>query len=124
MVSPCLYVFASVTSVLELHAIDAQVSWSAVDGQRVDAGTRFGTVRGPAASILVAERIALNFVQRMSGIATATAALVAAAAGTRARILDTRKTVPGLRLLDKWAVAIGEWSPSSLVDSQYVSDYI
>jgi nicotinate-nucleotide pyrophosphorylase (carboxylating) len=64
-------------------------------------------VHGSARSILVAERVALNFVQRMSGIATATAAMVQQTQGTNARILETRKTVPGLRLPDKWAVLIG-----------------
>ncbi len=68
---------------------------------------QFGVVRGSARSILVAERIALNFMQRMSGIASATSSMVAAAAGHPARILETRKTVPGLRVLDKWAVLIG-----------------
>jgi hypothetical protein len=68
---------------------------------------QFGVLKGSARSILVAERIALNFMQRMSGIASATSAMVAAAAGHPARILETRKTVPGLRVLDKWAVLIG-----------------
>lgn len=62
---------------------------------------------GSARSILVAERIALNFLQRMSGIATATHHMVDAASGFSAKILDTRKTVPGLRMLDKWAVLLG-----------------
>lgn len=70
-------------------------------------GQEFGVVRGSARAILVAERVALNFMQRMSGIATATAAFVAALSGTRARVLETRKTAPGLRLLDKWAVLAG-----------------
>lgn len=95
------------------------------DGDRVAAGTRFGHVRGSARSILVAERIALNFMQRMSGIATATAALVAAAAPHGpARILDTRKTVPGLRLLDKWATLIGGGSAHrmGLFDMMMIKD--
>jgi len=64
-------------------------------------------VEGSARALLIGERVALNFLQRMSGIATATSHYVAAVAGTKARILDTRKTVPGLRLLDKWAVVLG-----------------
>jgi nicotinate-nucleotide pyrophosphorylase (carboxylating) len=77
------------------------------DGTQVVPGTQIATVHGPARALLTAERIALNFLQRMSGIATATSRYVAAVAGTRARILDTRKTVPGLRLIDKWAVVLG-----------------
>jgi len=77
------------------------------DGRKFPAGTRLLTVRGPARAILTAERVALNFVQRLSGIATLTAQFVAAVRGTRARILDTRKTTPGLRRLEKYAVACG-----------------
>ena len=70
-------------------------------------GTVFATLHGPGRVLLTAERTALNFLQRMSGIATLTARYVAAVAGTKAQILDTRKTVPGLRLLDKRAVKLG-----------------
>ncbi len=77
------------------------------DGTPVNPGTQLAKVAGKARALLTAERIALNFLQRMSGIATATSHYVAAVAGTSARILDTRKTVPGLRLLDKWAVVLG-----------------
>ncbi|HXF64822.1 MAG TPA: carboxylating nicotinate-nucleotide diphosphorylase [Caldilineaceae bacterium] len=77
------------------------------DGAAVAPGARLATVRGPAQALLTAERTALNFLQRMSGIATLTRRYVEAVAGTRAAILDTRKTAPGLRLLDKWAVALG-----------------
>ncbi|KAL0039454.1 hypothetical protein WJX79_008930 [Trebouxia sp. C0005] len=83
------------------------VSWSGKDGDHIKSGTKFGVVKGSARSILVAERIALNFMQRMSGIATATAAMTDRMQGTSARILETRKTAPGLRLPDKWAVLIG-----------------
>ena len=76
------------------------------DGQPVSAGQRVAAVAGPGISILSAERTALNFLQRMSGIATMTRRYVDAA-GRRAVILDTRKTAPGLRLLDKWAVRLG-----------------
>ncbi|MDX1439333.1 MAG: carboxylating nicotinate-nucleotide diphosphorylase [Rubricoccaceae bacterium] len=81
------------------------VSWTAVDGDKVDSGRTFGSISGPARSILTSERVVLNFMQRMSGIATATHKMAAAA--HPARILDTRKTAPGLRLLDKWAVRLG-----------------
>jgi nicotinate-nucleotide pyrophosphorylase (carboxylating) len=77
------------------------------DGTRVRPGDVVLTVRAPAVAILAAERTALNFLQRLSGIATRTAALVAAVAGTGARILDTRKTTPGLRALEKAAVRAG-----------------
>lgn len=81
--------------------------FAVADGATVKAGDRFGRVSGPARALLAGERTALNFLQRLSGIATATRAYVDAVAGTRAIILDTRKTVPGLRLLDKWAVVAG-----------------
>lgn len=93
-------VFATVDSSLK-------VTWSAADGDTVTKGDKFGVVHGSAISILTGERVALNILQRMSGIATATTAMVKATQGHTARILETRKTVPGLRLLDKWAVLIG-----------------
>jgi nicotinate-nucleotide pyrophosphorylase (carboxylating) len=77
------------------------------DGAAFAAGDVLARVSGPARGILRAERIALNFVQRMSGVATLTAAYVAAVAGTRARIVDTRKTTPGLRSLERQAVRDG-----------------
>jgi len=77
------------------------------DGQSVEAGTELAAVSGPARGILSAERVALNFLQRLSGIATLTAAFVAATRGTKARIADTRKTTPGLRALEKYAVRMG-----------------
>ena len=77
------------------------------DGGRVGGEDVLADVSGPARGILTAERTALNFLQRMSGIATTTAAYVSAVAGTGVRILDTRKTVPGLRTLDKYAVVAG-----------------
>jgi nicotinate-nucleotide pyrophosphorylase (carboxylating) len=73
------------------------------DGARVAKGAVLLTVHGPARSLLTAERVALNIVQRMSGIATETARYVDAIAGTKARLLDTRKTTPGLRMLEKHA---------------------
>jgi len=87
---------------------DTAVYRSAVsDGDRVAPGQRLGTVEAPLRTLLRAERVALNFLQRMSGIATATRTYVDAVAGTRAKITDTRKTVPGLRMLDKLAVKAG-----------------
>jgi nicotinate-nucleotide pyrophosphorylase (carboxylating) len=77
------------------------------DGAAFTAGDSLATVTGPARSVLGAERVALNLVQRMSGIATSTAQHVALVSGTRARVTDTRKTVPGLRALDRHAVRSG-----------------
>ena len=79
----------------------------AVDGAAVQPGQVVATVEGPAIPILSAERVALNFLQRMSGIATLARRYVEAVRGTNAIILDTRKTAPGLRLLDKLAVRLG-----------------
>jgi nicotinate-nucleotide pyrophosphorylase (carboxylating) len=84
-----------------------QVSFDVDDGARVEAGTVFGRAAGPARSLLVGERLALNLMQRMSGIATATRRMAEATGDYPARILDTRKTAPGLRALDKWAVLLG-----------------
>jgi nicotinate-nucleotide pyrophosphorylase (carboxylating) len=77
------------------------------DGLCVERGQVIAQVSGPGRAILTGERVALNFLQRMSGIATAAQRYVEAVEGTAATILDTRKTVPGLRLLDKWAVRLG-----------------
>jgi nicotinate-nucleotide pyrophosphorylase (carboxylating) len=84
-----------------------EIERRAEDGQRADRGQTLLRLRGPAGAMLTAERVALNFVQRLSGVATLTARFVEAVAGTRARILDTRKTTPGLRALEKYAVACG-----------------
>jgi nicotinate-nucleotide pyrophosphorylase (carboxylating) len=84
-----------------------EVEFVVADGDRVEARQVFGSVRGPGRALLTGERVALNFLQRMSGIATLTRRYVDAVAGTRAVILDTRKTAPGLRMLDKWAVRLG-----------------
>ncbi|MBC8646638.1 MAG: carboxylating nicotinate-nucleotide diphosphorylase [Thermoanaerobaculia bacterium] len=77
------------------------------DGDRVTAGSRLARLSGPARPILTGERVALNLLQRMSGIATATRRYVDAVAGTSCRILDTRKTAPGLRTFDRIAVLSG-----------------
>jgi nicotinate-nucleotide pyrophosphorylase (carboxylating) len=90
-------------------ALDPAVEFQAFasDGDRVRQGDIVAVVTGPGRAILSGERVALNLLQRMSGIASATRRYVDAVAGTRAVILDTRKTVPGLRVLDKWAVRLG-----------------
>uniref|UniRef100_A0A6N2KWR9 nicotinate-nucleotide diphosphorylase (carboxylating) n=1 Tax=Salix viminalis TaxID=40686 RepID=A0A6N2KWR9_SALVM len=90
---------------LALLKIWDQVEWSQKDGDHVQKGLQFGKVSGQAHNIVVAERVVLNFMQRMSGIATLTKTMADAA--HPACILETRKTAPGLRLVDKWAVLIG-----------------
>jgi len=89
--------------------VDQDLIWRAkfADGDWVPAGSVILTVNGDGRSILKAERVALNFLQRLSGIATLTAKFCQAVKGTRAKILDTRKTTPGLRPLEKWAVRLG-----------------
>ena len=84
-----------------------QVDWYVEDGQRADADDVICKLVGPARPLLTGERTALNFLQTLSGTATATARYVAAVEGTRARVLDTRKTLPGLRLAQKYAVRCG-----------------
>ncbi|MCX6936034.1 MAG: carboxylating nicotinate-nucleotide diphosphorylase [Verrucomicrobia bacterium] len=89
--------------------VDGALQWTAKakDGERVEAGRVVAEVRGSARSILSGERCALNFLQRLSGVATKTAEYVLAVKGTRCRILDTRKTTPGLRALERHAVRCG-----------------
>lgn len=94
------YVF---TTLDEGTGFEAQVG----DGDEVDGGTVLASVEGPARAILSGERTALNFVQRLSGVATITSRYVEAAKGTDCVILDTRKTTPGLRDLEKYAVRCG-----------------
>ena len=77
------------------------------DGDAVKSGTAFATLKGFADILLTGERVALNLMQRMSGVATLTRAYVKEVAGTRATIVDTRKTTPGLRMLEKYAVTVG-----------------
>jgi len=85
----------------------AEVGDRLADGTRVDRGDVVMRVAGPTRGLLTAERTALNFASHLSGVATATAAWVDALAGTRARVLDTRKTLPGHRVLQKYAVRCG-----------------
>jgi nicotinate-nucleotide pyrophosphorylase (carboxylating) len=84
-------------------AIDTQIP----DGAEASPGARITTYRGSAAALLAGERTALNFLQRLSGVATLARAFTAAAQGTSLRITDTRKTTPGFRLLEKYAVRLG-----------------
>ncbi|TAE75890.1 MAG: carboxylating nicotinate-nucleotide diphosphorylase [Verrucomicrobia bacterium] len=86
---------------------ELEVSFLVSDGDRISAGAYLMKVEGSARSMLTAERVALNFMQRMSGVASATRRYVDAVRGTRARILDTRKTIPAWRWLDKAAVRDG-----------------
>jgi nicotinate-nucleotide pyrophosphorylase (carboxylating) len=94
---------------LVLEEYDPRIAWSplAADGQPVVAGQPLATLSGPARSLLAAERPLLNLLGHLCGIATLTAQYVAAIAGTRARIYDTRKTLPGWRRLEKYAVRMG-----------------
>ncbi len=96
-----------------LEAVFTRLDWRArvrgkhADGEAVEPGTVIATARGPAAALLAGERTALNFLQRMCGIATLTQAFVRAAEGTKVRVTDTRKTSPGVRVLEKYAVRVG-----------------
>lgn len=94
---------------LVFRTVDADISFTPAfaDGSFVEAGRAVATVQGSLAGILKAERTALNILQRMSGIATLTRKFVDAVKGTGARITDTRKTSPGMRILDKLAVRLG-----------------
>jgi nicotinate-nucleotide pyrophosphorylase (carboxylating) len=91
------------------HRVDPSLRWHAhaPEGGWNEPGTRVAEVAGSSRSILTGERVALNFLQRLSGVATLTARYVDAVAGTGASILDTRKTTPGLRVLEKQAVVAG-----------------
>jgi nicotinate-nucleotide pyrophosphorylase (carboxylating) len=93
--------------VFQLVEAGTRVELLVGDGERFEAGTVLARVEGSAHAVLRAERIALNLTQRMTGIASLTARYVEAAAGTRARIVDTRKTTPGLRVLERQAVRDG-----------------
>jgi nicotinate-nucleotide pyrophosphorylase (carboxylating) len=89
--------------------LDAEMIFSpaVADGQEVTKGTVLARLTGPVASILTGERVALNFLQRLSGIATFTRAMAAQVAGSHAVLVDTRKTTPGWRVLEKYAVRLG-----------------
>ncbi len=98
---------AVVKEVLREYDLRLKLAIYFADGQKLKTGAIAGRINGPLRSLLAAERVVLNFVQRLSGIATVTAAYVEAAAGTRAMICDTRKTTPGWRDLEKYAVRCG-----------------
>lgn len=99
-----IQVAARVFTLLEPAIVfDAQMK----DGARVASGDLLACVSGDASSLLQGERVALNLLQRMCGVATLTSRYVEAVAGTQARIVDTRKTTPGLRMLEKYAVRVG-----------------
>jgi nicotinate-nucleotide pyrophosphorylase (carboxylating) len=108
------------------HRVDSELKVEILleDGARVRAGTRIANVSGSVASILKAERVALNFLQRLSGIASETNRYVEAVKGLPVRIMDTRKTTPGLRLLEKHAVRVGggENHRTSLGDAILIKD--
>ena len=89
--------------------LDKNIIWKPLvkEGDLVSAGTRIVTVKGSLRALLTGERIALNFLQRVSGIASTTSKYIGVLKDTDTKILDTRKTVPGLRLIDKYAVKIG-----------------
>jgi len=91
------------------RALDPEVAitWRVAEGDSVPAGTALATLRGRTRALVSAERTSLNFLQTLSGTATTVAAHVEAVRGTRARILDTRKTLPGLRIAQKYAVRVG-----------------
>jgi len=101
-----------------------RVDFAAADGDRFAPGDDLAGLQGPLAAILAAERTALNFLCRLSGVATLTAAYVAETAGTRARIAATRKTTPGLRALEKEAVKHGGGTPHrfGLFDGAMIKD--
>ena len=103
-------VLAGVSALLEVcRQVDSriEVQLSAADGDFLAAGRTVCRLLGPSRSLLTAERTALNYLQHLSGIATRTARFVELVAGTGARIVDTRKTIPGMRLLAKYAVRVG-----------------
>jgi nicotinate-nucleotide pyrophosphorylase (carboxylating) len=93
-------VFATLDSQIQLES-------RVYDGEAINNGSEFAVIEGPANVLLTGERTALNLLQRLSGVATLTKRYVDAISGTEARIVDTRKTTPGLRLLEKYAVSVG-----------------
>ncbi|WP_283695783.1 carboxylating nicotinate-nucleotide diphosphorylase [Clostridium perfringens] len=86
---------------------DVEVDFSVSDGDQVEKGQHFGQVSGEAKKILMGERVALNYMQRMCGIATLTREFVGRLEGTKVKLLDTRKTTPNMRIFEKYAVKVG-----------------
>jgi len=107
-------------------AVDPSLAWRPLtaEGARLSPGQTVAEVEGPLAAILRAERVALNYLTHLSGVATATARLVEAIAGTGCRLRDTRKTTPGLRTLEKYAVRVGggENHRFTLADAVLIKD--
>lgn len=105
---PCVLAGLEVAEAV-FREVDGRLKWKSLvkDGDRLQAGQTVAEVEGPARSVLSGERCALNFLQRLSGVATRTAEFVQVVEGTGAKILDTRKTTPGLRALEKHAVRCG-----------------
>jgi len=105
---PCVLAGMDVAEAV-FREVDGQLKWRALarDGERILVGAKVAEVRGSARSILTGERCALNFIQRLSGVATLTAEYARQTEGTGAKILDTRKTTPGLRALERQAVHLG-----------------
>lgn len=93
--------------VFELLDADTKIEFSVKDGDRVKNGQKLGVVRGDIRVLLSGERTALNFLQRMSGIATYTRTIADMLEGTNTKLLDTRKTTPGMRIFEKYAVKVG-----------------
>lgn len=96
-----------VKEILKLYSEKLVLKVLVKDGERAYVGKRIGVIEGPLGPMLSAERVVLNFLQRLSGIATTTRKFVRAVEGTKAKIYDTRKTTPGWRLLEKYAVRCG-----------------
>ena len=96
-----------VAEVLRLYDPALRLKIHIPDGKEAHVGCRLGTIEGPLKAMLTAERVVLNFLQRLSGIATTNAKYVSAVQGTKAEIYDTRKTTPGWRILEKYAVRCG-----------------
>jgi nicotinate-nucleotide pyrophosphorylase (carboxylating) len=96
-----------IEQVMRLTGTDPRITTLAPEGTRLTAGDTLAVIEGNLAGLLIGERTALNFVQLLSGIATTTRTYVDAIAGTRAKIIDTRKTHPGLRVVEKYAVRVG-----------------
>ena len=115
---------AALEATAALVDLRLEVELAVADGQAFAAGATLATLRGPLAAIFAAERTALNFLSRLSGVATLTAHYVAETAGTNARIAATRKTTPGLRALEKQAVVHGGGTPHrfGLFDAALIKD--
>ena len=105
---PCVLAGLPIVQVvLDAYGPGCRFTPAAKDGESLPAGALVGVIEGPARTLLEAERVILNFIQKLSGIATDTAALVDKLADSRTKLLDTRKTTPGWRVLEKYAVSCG-----------------